>query len=159
VDSDGEVNIRSDGISRGLSTIIMSRRRTSTSGLSASQINPFGTNIGGTVINDLALGNFTLNTATGQITINIAGTYKIDIVLFLIHSSSNILDLFVIWKNGSPFWTASTLIHSSVDPVERTMSTIHTFAQGDNIECVVKGNAASTLQVLFGSTFNLLKVA
>jgi hypothetical protein len=159
VDSDGEVNIRSDGISRGLSTIILSRRRTLISTGTASQFNPFGTNIGGVVLSDLALGNFTLNAATGQITINIAGTYKLDIVLFLIHSASAILDLFVIWKNGTPFWSASTLVHSSVDPVERTMSTIHTFAAADTIECVVKANGASLLQATIGSTLNLLKVA
>jgi hypothetical protein len=102
---------------------------------------------------------FTYTTSTGVFDVTTTGTYKINITLFTFSSgvpSTMVMDLDV---NSSTVWTATTAVHASVDPSERSMCVILDLTAGDDIEFFIEESGAGTLSASAGTTMTIERIA
>jgi hypothetical protein len=116
------------------------------------------TTYGGTIVANVSTGiGWSVN---GRFTVPSDGAYQIDVSMFIEQSAIAALDTFSLRKNGTTtIWTTnSAFIHSSVDPVERSIQGIFTLAASDYIEVMVDSNGANTATVHAGSTFNMRRI-
>jgi hypothetical protein len=114
---------------------------------------------GGTVVT-LASSGITYSPTTGRFTFSTGGVYKISVTAFLTHSVTTPLNSFYIRRNGiTILWQAFPTVHSSVDPVERTIDIIYQFDDNDYVELLMDSNATATLQTNVGTTMTINKLA
>jgi hypothetical protein len=130
---------------------------------SNTQINPFvafNTITYGGLVSANAQSGISYNVSNGRFTVSTGGIYKIDAILYLAHgSTTQPLNIFELRKNGSTIWEASPMAHSSVDPVERTISIIESMNDNQYLDVYLDSNSTVTLQIMSGSTFNIMKIA
>ena len=93
-----------------------------------------------------------INVGTGRFTFDKAGVYMIAVALYLDGGNATTLSAA---KNGASIYTASTYIHGSVDPVERSMTFVLDLAAGDYL------TFASTIATItkVGSGFSATRIA
>jgi hypothetical protein len=148
-----EAWIRSNAISGKITPAnYNSVRRSTASGSTSAPFNPLATNNGGAMVAGPVTPNGIVFTATtGRFTVGTTGAYEIISSLFLIHSTSTPSLVFGIRLNGiTMVWSAAVLVHSAVDPTERTIATILNLTAADYIEVWIQGDGASTLQAVEG---------
>tara|TARA_R110002020_G_scaffold379488_6_gene590779 strand:- start:25239 stop:25481 length:243 start_codon:yes stop_codon:yes gene_type:complete len=61
-------------------------------------------------------------------------------------------------KNGTAVLTVIPRVHSTVDPVERTIRAIFTAALGDSIDISYDSNSGNTVKAITGSTITLKRL-
>lgn len=92
----------------------------------------------------------------GRFTVTAAGKYKIDCVLYL--ESAAIQTVFIdLNKSGATIWTSGPTVHSSVDPLERTISIIVDANASDYFNVTVDG-ASGNVTIKPGTTFSIHRV-
>jgi len=104
-----------------------------------------------------ASSGITYTQSDGRFTIGTAGVYEINLVSIL--ESNTELTKFSLTKNGTTeiYEADGTMIHSAVDPVERTISGIFTFAANDYVELLIDGGGNVTVHN--GTTMNIKRIA
>ena len=111
---------------------------------------------GGCTYNYNASNGITFNETTGRFTIINSGVYEITSVMYM-NGTTGVLTSFKLRKNDTEdIWSAETTVHSSVDPVERTINGFFTLSASDFIEVKVDGTA---LSVRDGSSMNIKRIA
>lgn len=98
--------------------------------------------------------NFTYTSASGRFTAQESGSYFINAAIYL-ESTTTATGTMYLTVNGTERWRAEPVVHSSVDPVERTISLILDLNPNDYVN--VLGDSAGTLWVHKGSTMNITK--
>lgn len=139
-------------------SVSLSTANTAQTGL----FNPFNTSTYGGTTSTLSSNGVTFSSTNGRFTINQTGTYEVTAVVYVEQSTTNYLDAFYVRENGSlTVWdgTNGAYIHSSVDPVERTISFIYNFTAGDYIELLVDSSSTFTALCHIGTTFNVKRIA
>ena len=123
----------------------------------SSEYNPFiYGKCGGCTYNYNASNGITFNETTGRFTIINSGVYEITSVMYM-NGTTGVLTSFKLRKNDTEdIWSAETTVHSSVDPVERTINGFFTLSASDFIEVKVDGTA---LSVRDGSSMNIKRIA
>jgi len=132
----------------------------------ASEYNPFASGSHAAYVENT---NWQHNTASnmvvftpadGRFTVERTGVYAIEAVVLMTQSATGILDNFAVRLNGSTtIWVAQPFVHSSVDPVERSINFYYSLSAGDYLELLVNSSAATTLIVDNGTTFNMRRIA
>ncbi len=138
----------------------ISVRRTVASNALATEYNPMGSTNGGTITTDATSSDITVNTTTGVFTIPTTGTYEFNVSMYLLQSATGVMDGFFLEVNGSvTIWTASPIIHFSVDPTCRAFSTIADMTASDTVEVRVDGSASTNLTSEPGCTVTIKRIA
>ena len=128
--------------------------------LSAAEINPFK-------LGDYLLYNFTANVTESDITydstngdfeVDKAGEYRISCNFYVIGNATTTFSV-IVKKNGVAFYTHTASVHSSVDPVERTVNLVKTLAATDKISFHVDSLTANTIQCVDGTTATITRTA
>jgi len=102
---------------------------------------------------------FGFTPSNGRFTALNEGTYVIRANLIITDSSIAVPRL-VISVNGASVWDHSIMkIHSSVDPVERTISTIQELSANDYVEFSVDSQGVDTIIINTGSTVDIFQIS
>jgi len=96
------------------------------------------------------------NDSNGRFVVRQRGSFLIEVVLVLLHTSSNFVGIEIVKNNTTTVYQASPYVHSSVDPAERTIAIIVDAAGSDYFEVRVTGT--NTVSVNAGSTFNIRRI-
>tara|TARA_R110002012_G_scaffold232234_2_gene404952 strand:+ start:11878 stop:12687 length:810 start_codon:yes stop_codon:yes gene_type:complete len=85
-----------------------------------------------------------------------AGTYEV-IAIVIFEGGSTLVEMHVN-KEGSPVNTANPRAHTTVDPVERTISAIFTAAATDVVDVTYEATSAQTTSAQIGTTVTIKRV-
>ena len=122
----------------------------------------FNDGYGGTIVTNISNG-ITFSSTTGQFTITNAGTYKIDIIVYMLPSGSTAtVDTLLLRKNDSVIvWDTGGNVALPSNPTQGLLgiNVMLDFIVGDRIKLEVNSNAADTIQTIEGSTFNIMRIA
>lgn len=122
---------------------------------STTSVNPFATFLGGAPTTNASQVSYV--DSSGNFYVSGAGIYEITCVLHMEITSSDYVQVYLNENNGTVIWEAETRIHSSVDPVERTVTGIFQFAASDSIAINISG--PQTRKYMKGTTMNINKIA
>ena len=113
---------------------------------------------GGTVVNKISQG-ITWGGADGVATVNQAGVYEITVAAIMQSSVTGTLTTFNIEVGGVSTYDANVAIHTSVDPVERSINIIRDLVANDTVEVNVDGTTTALMTNEVGSTFTIKRIA
>jgi len=88
------------------------------------------------------------------------GTYRVTATLVLRSTATTVEDHAIyIYKNGGSIYGYACGVHSSVDPVVRSVDILIDLAVGDTIGIYADSSSTTTLYADAGSSFTMMKVA
>jgi hypothetical protein len=160
VNEDGDVLIAGQTTDTGRNRSSVNYTAASTA--STALITLFNTTTHGGTVSTLTSNGITFSSTNGRFSVPTGGTgtYEITIVVYLIQSANGQLVTWRLQKNGSTTaWEGTVYIHSSVDPVERSISVHLDLAAADYIQCQAQAVASQTLAIQAGTTFNIKRIA
>lgn len=113
-----------------------------------------------TVSSNITTENITLNSpAAGRYTVGKTGTYFLNCTLYLISSGIDTACRLSVFLNGVESHFVIAAIHSSVDPVERTLSVMMDLTAGDIVDIRADSGGGLTTTAQAGCVLNMWMVA
>lgn len=100
--------------------------------------------------------HITWNDGVKQFDVSAAGIYEV--VSRLTFEGGASLVTIKIQKSGSAMNTSTPRVHSTVDPVERTMSAIFACASGDCIFVTYDATSSNTVKTIIGTTVTVKRI-
>lgn len=101
-------------------------------------------------------GHITWSDGAKQFNVSAAGTYEcMGCITF---EGGATLVTCKVNKNGTAVLTVIPRVHSTVDPVERTVRAIFTAAAGDNVDITYDSNSGNTVKAITGTTVTLKRL-
>jgi hypothetical protein len=121
--------------------------------------NPFGEGAG-SVTSNLHNMTHTFDDGTNGVRafVQITGTYKVQGTLIL-ESAGVTTGTITVRKDGSDVLAASSRVHSSVDPVERSYLCVTNVSSGSYIDVTYDADSTTAIQIKAGSTFLVERLA
>lgn len=112
-----------------------------------------------TVSENITRVGFTLS--SGQLTVPSGGdgTYVVHVTAYLVSNSTAQDQRLYVYKNNVSHHTVPFNVHSSVDPVERTMTILMDLAGGDIVDIRMDSSSTTTLEARAGTTWSMWKIA
>lgn len=104
-----------------------------------------------------ASSGITYTSADGRFTVDADGVYSIGATFIMNGSSSNLVNV-IVKVNGSPVYSHDVYVHSSVDPVTRSVRLLYTLAANDYVEYFVDSVSSNSISTYDGTTANIFKV-
>jgi len=98
----------------------------------------------------------TYTQSNGRLTVNADGIYIIIINMILNISSSGTVT-FKVKDNGTAFYSHTMQVHSSVDPVERSITVMRSLSEDDYINVTID-SASGNLSAYDGTSINMYKL-
>jgi len=113
---------------------------------------PAGTNpfVNTAAVEMLIPSGITYTSSTGEFTVNSDGIYAIDAELYI--EGGNTLTIY-LYVNGILEYQMSTYVHTSVDPVNRSISALLDLKSGDDITI----NTSASVLAKEGTTMRIIK--
>jgi hypothetical protein len=100
--------------------------------------------------------NVTFLPASGRFRFDVAGTFLVAVTLVIQSNSTTGVANLSFDVDGVEVYTTQVTIHSTVDPVERTIGIIVGVSATSYIECFIASTDADTMQIMSGTTCNIL---
>lgn len=126
----------------------------------SKRVNPFNASeYGGSPIYEYnGLSGFSINPTSGNVTVNNSGVYSITMGFNMQIQVSDETTL-EIFNNGVELWSHDYFVHSSVDPVERTINTIETLNAGDQLQFIARPtDGVDSVYMYDGTWLNIIRI-
>jgi len=94
--------------------------------------------------------------STKQFNVSAAGTYEVMGVITF-EGGATLVEI-EVRKNGSAMLTVTPRVHSTVDPVERTIRAMFTAVAGDNMDITYDAQSGNSVKAITGSTVTVKRV-